>query len=136
MSWLYTFISSFKSHSILAPYLVIRVSLAKINLQKKRFHCVVILLVQWWCYSDTGAGNDSKIGVAGAGAGGNIAATVAHEVRGIAFQVCFEMHIFCHIYFIYLTIYELLFIQVYCISFRFNFKIAKLSLWLKIQIFH
>lgn len=34
-----------------------------------------------------GAGNDSKIGVGGAGAGGNIAATMAHEIRGIAYQV-------------------------------------------------
>ncbi|KAL8617655.1 hypothetical protein ACOMHN_047901 [Nucella lapillus] len=34
-----------------------------------------------------GAGNDSKIGVIGPGAGGNIAATIAHEVRGVAFQI-------------------------------------------------
>ncbi|PVD26539.1 hypothetical protein C0Q70_14216 [Pomacea canaliculata] len=34
-----------------------------------------------------GAGNESKVGVAGSGAGGNIAATVAHEVPGIAYQV-------------------------------------------------
>lgn len=36
----------------------------------------------------SGAGNESKVGVAGSGAGGNIAATVAHEVPGIAYQVC------------------------------------------------
>ena len=35
----------------------------------------------------SGAGNDSKVGVAGAGAGGNIAATLAHEVRGLSYQV-------------------------------------------------
>ncbi|KAK7103844.1 ethyl acetate hydrolase-like [Littorina saxatilis] len=34
-----------------------------------------------------GAGNDSKVGVAGAGAGGNIAATMAHEIRGLSYQI-------------------------------------------------
>lgn len=34
-----------------------------------------------------GAGNDSKIGVGGAGAGGNIAATMAHEIRAISYQL-------------------------------------------------
>ncbi|KAL8619647.1 hypothetical protein ACOMHN_019702 [Nucella lapillus] len=34
-----------------------------------------------------GAGNDSKVGVGGSGAGGNIAATLAHEISGLAFQL-------------------------------------------------
>ncbi|XP_076464407.1 uncharacterized protein LOC143296398 [Babylonia areolata] len=34
-----------------------------------------------------GAGNDSKVGVGGSGAGGNIAATLTHEIQGLAFQL-------------------------------------------------
>ena len=39
------------------------------------------------CVCATGAGNDSKVGVMGTGAGGNIATTIAHEVRGLSYQV-------------------------------------------------
>ena len=43
-----------------------------------------------------GAGNDSKVGVAGAGAGGNIAAALTHEVPGLSFQVSGK-GLMCHV---------------------------------------
>lgn len=40
----------------------------------------------------TGAGKDSKVGVEGDSAGGKLAASVAHDVQGLSFQVNTRQH--------------------------------------------
>lgn len=52
-----------------------------------RILCLVVLI---HCNARgyvTGAGKNSKVGVEGDSAGGKLAASVAHDVEGLAFQV-------------------------------------------------